>query len=286
LHEIGPTELYFPVAEHRERWTGERELLVATTMSENELPFAVSSRGDILTLSNDAPPKTPTLVIVPAEGFDRDGNPTRLKQYINPEIRLNVVVQGIASNHIHIDDLHEPWPNGSPEIEIHTQDRSVPRQVQCNSKNSPAGSTAGYRFDMNSNNYSTDFFLLASGSLNSLRNYVVSIWEDDDVACVVIQFDGLLGNDYVKWAADRLAGQNSIYKPQLRLNGSWSTSSDKVFVSHGTTPFWGSDDGGDDFIGIIAGVSNLTTTQQRFTIFDDLGHSEGYADLQWRTWIE
>jgi hypothetical protein len=70
------------------------------------------------------------------------------------------------------------------------------------------------------------------------------------------------------------------------LNGSWSTSSDKVFVSHGTTPFWGSDDGGDDFIGIIAGVSNLTTTQQRFTIFDDLGHSEGYADLQWRTWIE
>src|SRR5438093_1185344 len=66
-HRAIPLEMYFPVPEHRARWSGDENILVATEREEREIPVAYDTHGRRHLLSADAPPDTPVLAIVPVE---------------------------------------------------------------------------------------------------------------------------------------------------------------------------------------------------------------------------
>ena len=75
-----PLEMYFPVPEHRARWSGDENILVATEREEREIPVAYDTHGRRHLLSADAPPDTPVLAIVPVEtDFD---HPTSAAPFI------------------------------------------------------------------------------------------------------------------------------------------------------------------------------------------------------------
>ncbi len=62
-------ELYIPVRAHREMWTSDQPLLVATQLIEEDDPIAFSSSGERVALSKKAPPSAPVLALVPAESY-------------------------------------------------------------------------------------------------------------------------------------------------------------------------------------------------------------------------
>jgi hypothetical protein len=62
-----PLELYMPVDEHREQWTGTSDLMVLGELSEDVAPVAYTLDGVEVRLSQEAPPATPVLALVPVE---------------------------------------------------------------------------------------------------------------------------------------------------------------------------------------------------------------------------
>ncbi len=75
-----PLELYFPVPEHRQRWTGGSDILVATEREDGEAPVAFDVRGRRLVLDPAKAPSTPVLALVPVEtDFD---HPTAVAPFI------------------------------------------------------------------------------------------------------------------------------------------------------------------------------------------------------------
>ncbi len=64
-------EVYLPVPEHRARWRGDRDLLVATAANDGDLPVAFDLKGGRHLLDPTRPPQTPVLAVVPVEtNFD------------------------------------------------------------------------------------------------------------------------------------------------------------------------------------------------------------------------
>src|SRR5919106_1234045 len=45
LRDAGPIEVYLPVPDHRSRWTGGGDLIVAAQLDEHEAPFGVDLTG-------------------------------------------------------------------------------------------------------------------------------------------------------------------------------------------------------------------------------------------------
>lgn len=60
-------EFYMPMRAHRAAWKGGDNLLVAAQLDERNAPEGFDLRGQPVALSKDAPPATPTLVLVPVE---------------------------------------------------------------------------------------------------------------------------------------------------------------------------------------------------------------------------
>ncbi|HXE58777.1 MAG TPA: hypothetical protein VNK43_12310, partial [Gemmatimonadales bacterium] len=74
----GALELYLPVPEHRRRWSGDENVLVATALRDGDAPVAYDLDGQRYVLDRDQPPTTPVIAIVPAEtDFDRVAGPAR-----------------------------------------------------------------------------------------------------------------------------------------------------------------------------------------------------------------
>lgn len=131
IRATGPLEIYFPVAAHRDAWKGGAELMVATTLDEDVAPVGVTLDGRTLTLSAVAAPSVPTLVVVPAEGFDRFGAPKEAS--LRSEFRrpaasralvtaLGVNDRGLSvserANYLKTTNDQEAWALGLPEFEI------------------------------------------------------------------------------------------------------------------------------------------------------------------------
>lgn len=70
----GTLEMYFPVPAHRQAWSGDENVLVATAERDGEAPVAYDLAGRRIVLSADAPPATPVLAVEPAE-LDFDAPP-------------------------------------------------------------------------------------------------------------------------------------------------------------------------------------------------------------------
>lgn len=137
-------ELYLPVQAHRDAWTGGADLIVATSLTETGAPYGVDLNGRPVQLSEDAPPSTPTLAIVPAESFLRGGapHPSDRRRWNGPSFAMeaepiddgsggggsggstgtttqmrDIGVQEYAS-HIRALDDHEPWWKDDAEFYV------------------------------------------------------------------------------------------------------------------------------------------------------------------------
>src|SRR5207247_6887230 len=60
-------EMYLPVPEHRRRWTGDANVLVATAIADHDVPVAFDVQGNRHLLDPERPPSTPVIAVVPVE---------------------------------------------------------------------------------------------------------------------------------------------------------------------------------------------------------------------------
>ncbi|HET8624792.1 MAG TPA: hypothetical protein VFM14_14605, partial [Gemmatimonadales bacterium] len=130
--EAAALELYLPVPEHRARWTGGANVLVATAIHDGEAPVAYDVQGRLIRLSADAPPHTPVIALVPAEtNFDAT-SPSRVREgAVVCPYGGSVSAQcggggggggtspGLWMTYSSFTQTFEGWLKGSPEFEIH-----------------------------------------------------------------------------------------------------------------------------------------------------------------------
>jgi predicted small lipoprotein YifL len=131
IRATGPLEVYFPIAAHRDAWKGDAELMVATTLDENAAPVGITLDGRTSVLSAVVAPAMPTLVVVPAEGFDRFGAPRDAS--LRSEFRRPSASRGLVTalgvndrdlsvseraNYLKTTNDQEAWALGLPEFEI------------------------------------------------------------------------------------------------------------------------------------------------------------------------
>lgn len=192
-----PLELYLPVREHRRRWQGEADLLVATAELDGDSPLAFDLQGAARRLSPTTPPTTPVLMVSRAE-LDFSAGPSRLACLYDCEDGGSVgtpgpglTTPGLYLTRTQFIGTYESWFKGSPEFEIHVLGRdggtSKLRTLQC------AGEHAGggYAFDQQSTGWSGNVLLFSQAQLDQYRaeypgeNLKLLALEDDDTACVI-----------------------------------------------------------------------------------------------------
>ncbi|MBX3147913.1 MAG: hypothetical protein KF785_14205 [Gemmatimonadales bacterium] len=201
----GPAiEVYFPVPEHRARWSGGEDLLVATAELDTDAPVAFDLAGRRHRLSPTTPPETPVLMIGRAElDFDR---PLANSCLIACDDLIgggggggggdgsaggSAGSQGLFMTRSKFVGTFEGWFKGAPEFEVHVLGKAGSENAltsyQC------AGEHAGgpYAFDQNSTEWSGSVMLMSQAQLDNyriqhpgqaLRVFVV---EDDDGACQI-----------------------------------------------------------------------------------------------------
>lgn len=202
-----PIEIYLPVPEHRIKWRGTRDVLVATAIGDHDAPVAFDSWGRRHVLSADAPPTTPVIALGRAETsfgqrrlasdecpgcfIDPNGGGTTGGGSTGGPNPAPPASAGLYMTYAKYDGTFEGWLKGDPEFEVHIlgQDGSsnAMRTYQC------AGEKAGapYQFDQNGTEWSGSVMLFSQAELNAykaqhpgqaVRVFVV---EDDDGTCVI-----------------------------------------------------------------------------------------------------
>jgi hypothetical protein len=196
-------EVYFPVPAHRDRWTGDEHVLVATALNDRDAPVAFDPHGRSQILDPDTPPDTPVLALVPVEtdflvrpatadecpdcgggggGWTGGGDEPPPPPPPAP---------GLYMTKSHFVQDFEGWLKGSPEFEVHilgqkSQTDSL-TDYQC------AGEHAGgpYAFDQNKLDWSGNVLLFSKSQIDQYnaahpnQNMRVFVVEDDDAACEV-----------------------------------------------------------------------------------------------------
>ncbi len=208
-------EIYLPVPEHRARWHGTLDVLVATAEHDQDRPVAFDPEGRRHLLDASRPPNTPVIALGRAEsGFHEaamayfDGCMT-----CDPDAGgftgggpagggggaggggagggASLVSPGLYMTYAKFTQTFEGWLKGSPEFEVHLlgQDgtTNAMKSYQC------AGENAGapYQFDQNDTEWSGSVLLFSQYQLDSYKaqhpgqSMRVLVVEDDDGACVI-----------------------------------------------------------------------------------------------------
>lgn len=192
LAGVGALEVYFPVPEHRARWAGGEELLVATAIEDGAPPVAYDVVGRRMLLDPERPPERPVLALVPAEQrFAANGD-----IYCGPDCGgggsvTTPAAPGLYMTYAAFTSTYEGWLKGNPEFETHVlgQDGGSTSLApyQC------AGEYAGgaYTYDQNAKSWSGSVMLFSQAQLDAYRvNHPsqalrVLVVEDDDTACQI-----------------------------------------------------------------------------------------------------
>jgi len=107
---------------------------------------------------------------------------------------------------------------------------------------------------------------------------VIHMWEDDDGRCVLKVLDA---NDYVKLVTDYLRAISDVYKAvekEIYVDGRFVMRLVRGIIAARTLI-----NGGDDFVGVAAGLSNINGIPKEFVLKDQNGVNQGRLTLQWRT---
>lgn len=197
LEASAAIEIYLPVPAHRERWRGDREILVATAESDREAPIAFDVGGHRRTLDPVQPPAQPVIALGRAEtefaprlagstciaGCEEDpgsggGTPV-------------VSTPGLYLTYASLTQTFEGWLKGSPEFEVHILGQegtsTAMKSYQC------AGAEAGgpYQYDQNDKQWSGSVLLFSQAQLDAFKaahpthSIRVFLLEDDDGACAI-----------------------------------------------------------------------------------------------------
>jgi hypothetical protein len=204
-------EFYLPVAEHRAAWRGDRNLLVATSLEEDEVPVGYDLRGNAVPLRSDSAPVTPTLVLVPRESDIPDPDVARAQ--CGPESCGNpgggggsTTYPGIYMTYASLDDLHEPWTRGAPELEVYLVGPANANLTSYVPKPHSAGEYASFPSYFNQDTPtwtapagSRGVRVAATGDITALQGlyppgtpggdqvFALIIYEDDNQANVIIE---------------------------------------------------------------------------------------------------
>jgi hypothetical protein len=180
-------ELYLPVPAHRETWTGDDRVLVATAGNEREAPVAFSTKGKRVLLSPTTPPDIPVLALVPVE-TDFDRRPDRALQGDNSG-GGHTPPAGLYMTNSHLVETFESWVKGAPEIEVHLLGQAGKTDSLTTYSCAAEPSPGYYRFDQNSLDWSGSVLLMSDIQLSSYKsahpdqNLRVFVVEDDDTSC-------------------------------------------------------------------------------------------------------
>src|SRR6266516_742258 len=221
-----PLEMYLPVPEHRRRWTGDANVLVATAIADHDVPVAFDVQGNRHLLDPERPPTTPVLAVVPVE-TDFSTKPSPLIACLEycgggeGGVSPPPPSPGLYMTKAHFVDDFEGWLKGSPEFEVHIlgqkEQTDSLTDYQCAGEKQPAP----YYFDQNDLDWSGSVMLFSKAQLDAYhaahpgQNVRVFVFEDDDTACQI-----KTSTDLWKKALDAVDAAN-----QVRTAGKDTTSS-------------------------------------------------------------
>lgn len=266
VESVRPLEMYMPVAEHRARWRGGADVLVAGALEDEDLPVAFAAGGASVEVTADRAPGTPAITLVPVEtDFSSpvdlslarnvdDGGGASIGSLILPdpcEIDAScggsttpVKPAGLYMTFSRYYDVGEPWTKGNPEIEVHIHGPSESSAITDGIDLSCSGEHAKdpyKRFDQNDKFWSGDVLLFSRTEIDAYRarasdGFNVLVWEDDDTACTIKNDkDNIKGaiettSDVYKVASvksdDGLLVQIGRFVAALYRNASWLLSND------------------------------------------------------------
>lgn len=206
LGRIRDMEMYLPQPEHFAAWEGGDNLIVVASLREHDEVFGYTLQAARFIVPENQVPNTPSLAIVNTEtAFDDlllasecapevfycDGDPTGGGQ-------IPPAGPGVYLTHMSLNDLHEGFPRGEPEIEVCLIGRGASQDMvqagQCaNEGGTEGGSATGLRvFDQNTATWSTSTYgvLVASqAELEAIAGHegvpvdsaawLLQVWEDD-----------------------------------------------------------------------------------------------------------
>jgi hypothetical protein len=245
-------ELYLPVPEHRARWNGGPDVLVATAIHDRDVPIAYDVRGRRLALSPDAPPSTPVLALVPTESnFDHPG-PNRGGPAAAAVCPYGVgaigsrcgsggggsgTTPGLWMTYASFTKTFEGWLKGSPEFEIHILGQAGASDsltsYQC------AGEHAGgpYTFDQNTLSWTGNVLLFSQAQIDAYKqqhpgqSVRVFALEDDDTACQIKLEADRVGNLFrtIDSRYNQLTGGRDTAATTLARYWNRATAFQKVF---------------------------------------------------------
>jgi hypothetical protein len=198
-----PIEIYLPVPEHRRRWLGDANVLVATAEGDHDAPVAFDPSGRRQLLDPGRPPSVPVIALGRAEtAFAEAGGPATITYDEDPDGGFvsggtggtgatASPSPGLYMTYTKLNSTFEGWLKGDPEFEVHVlgQDGSTSamKSYQC------AGEKAGgpYAFDQNDKEWSGNVLLFSAAQLDAYQAahsgqaVKILVVEDDDTACQI-----------------------------------------------------------------------------------------------------
>lgn len=289
VEAIGSLEIYFPWDEHRSKWEGGEDLIVATLLNDDgsERPFAVTLDGREIPFVSSQTPATPTLAIVPAESFTPTGMPLA-RAFVNAQ-DLNpdpcppdmfpcdeggsgpTYYTGVWVTNVQLcASCVEDGLYGDPELEFYVHKLSTRHNLACYEEDS---TPEPWRWNMNHQNYSKDFLIAWEDELPLDETVAFAIYEDDDTRCVIKQ-----DKDYLKLAADAIAqfgaGEKAWQERNFGQAGMSLLNAAAALVS-----FFESE---DDFVGITSGSHDIDGTARPFTLRSETYQWRGEVHMVWK----
>jgi hypothetical protein len=198
-------EIYLPVPEHRAKWRGDLNILVATAENDADAPIAFNPAGRRILLDPNQPPTTPVIALGRAETRFRDPGLAFIECdgcFTDPSggggsggggtgggTPPSLVSPGLYMTYAKMNQTFEGWLKGDPEFEVHILGQegtsNVMKSYQC------AGDRAGapYQYDQNGTIWSGSVLLFSQAQLDAYKaqhpNQAMRVFvvEDDDGAC-------------------------------------------------------------------------------------------------------
>jgi hypothetical protein len=219
LDSMVSVEVYMPIPGQLARWRGTRSVQVAVQLGRRDAIFGYGLDGTVSRLSPVVAPSTPTIVLTESETDFTRSPLIEAHQQVDCEEYPELCSggggsgggggqsqpPGLYATYIQLDDLHEPWTRGSPEIEIHVMagdSTAGASAISCAGEKQPDLNRGTQRFNMDDHTWTGDVLVLGAAKADSVilargvdtLNTMLSLWEDDDTPCVIKTDVNTFGN--------------------------------------------------------------------------------------------
>ena len=187
-----PLEIYFPVPAHRAAWTGDENVLVATGITDRDVPIAFDPGGGRHLLDPTTPPETPVIALVPVE-TDFSAAPA-LQTCVDCGGSGDVQAPpppppGLYMTKAHFVQDFEGWLKGAPEFEVHILGQVGQTDSLTTYQCAGERQYGPYFFNQDNLDWSGRVLLFSKQQLDQYnaahpgQNVRVFVVEDDDTAC-------------------------------------------------------------------------------------------------------